>query len=215
MTYEKFKDLVKADADKREQARREIADLMKSEAALDQEMRAAAETGDVDLYLAKSKEKEQLASILYVKRTFLDNAKLPVTEDDAKKVWEAYSSKYNKELRKALEDYAAIREKLLAMYSGLVQKQADACAMRENICNVIGVKNPDVAGFKMEYVPTRSGVDALGGISKNGVASIDPDLIYFVANMEIKAGKWLTPNATTPEAAEANTALKVIVQHRA
>jgi len=213
MTLDKFKQLIKEDAIKRVAVQNEIADLEKQKASLLADIKAAELAGDVDAYRAKKKELADVSEVLHVKRTYLDNAKLPVTEDDARAIWDSFTGKYDKDMEKAISDFVSLREKLVAAYLNMVNMQNEACRTREDLCDVLGISNPDRA-FPMQYIPVQKGVDALGLIKKSNMQIQDPDFVYVAACMEIKAGRFLQLDPSTDEAKEMDRAYSVVSNHR-
>lgn len=212
MTMEKFNQMIKEDATKRVAVQNEIAGLMKQEASLTAEIKVAELAGDVDTYRAKKKELADVSEVLHVKRTYLDNAKLPVSEEDARDLWDSFTGNYNKALSKALADFESLREKLVTAYLNMVNLQNDACRTREGLCDVLNINNPDRA-FPMQYIPVRGAMD-LGAISKGGMKIADPDFIYVHSCMEIKAGRSLVLDMNTNEAKEMERAYSVVNNHR-
>lgn len=213
MKIEKFNQLVKADAEKRIAVQGEIADLIKREAALKAEIKAAAEADDLAAFRAKKKDLEEVSETLQVKRTYLDHATLPVTEADARDVWSDYSEQYNKNMAKALAEFASLRDKLVAAYLTMVEMQNDACRTREGLCDVLGINNPDRA-FPMQYIPVRAGVNELGLVKKGSLNATDPDFVYVAACLEVKAGKNIQLAPNTAEAKTVEKAAAVVINHR-
>lgn len=213
-TIESFDSKIKVFEAKRAEINADIAELSRKEASLAQECKAAVEAGDVETYIQKNREKDDVTAALFVKRSFLDKMGKAVSEADAKEAWASYVTNYNKEMLKALEDFEKAKATLLTMYKNLADYQAAALKVRNHLNEYAGVANPD-RSFPMQFIPCLSGVDGPGKLSKGNLNASDPDLLYYIANKEKAAGKSIFLNPNTAEAIDVNYVSTVVVQHKA
>lgn len=213
MTIESFEAKQKQFEAKRKEISDSIADLSKQEAALAEECKAAVEAGDVDTYIKKNREKEDVSSALFVKRSFLDKMGKAVTEADAKEAWANYVEGYNKDIQKALADYEKTRSDLLRKYKDLVEKQAAALKVRDHLNESVGLANPD-RSFPMMFIPCLMANDP-GSLSKGRMNAHDPDLLYYIACKERAAGSNLLLAPDIPETKDTNKVFDVVARHRA
>lgn len=193
MTYQKFIELTKKDAEERQKLQDEIATLMEEEAKIDAEMKVVADQGDVDRYLGLSAEKETIAKKIYVKRTFQDKRLPLVCESDALEAWKDYVTGHNKRIKEAIASFEAEKKVLCAMYSEMVDIQNAACIARELLSNAVGVP---ATNFKMETIPF---IDQRTDLSNenynyithlNGLTGVaDPDVCYYLSNHLKKTGE--------------------------
>lgn len=189
MTIEKFDELVKKDKEQRERLADEIAALMAKEAELETEMNAAANCGDEALYKAKKAEKESVSDSIFVKRSFKDRLTASVDADAARDAWADFVKGYDKNMTKAIQDFAAEKEKFLKMYSDMVDLQKGACAVRERLGSAVGLP---VSSFAMVTIPVQTGANVKGALKLGGVNEVvDPDVCYFLSNYIQKTGACL------------------------
>ena len=185
MTVQKFDELVKKDKELLEKLSADIAALLAREAELDAEMSAAAEAGDDVLYRAKKKEKEDVSDSIFVKRSFKDKLSPSVDKDMAIEAWKDYTKDYNKRMQKAIDDFAAAKEKFLSMYAEMIDFQEDACLTRERLSAATGAP---VNSFAMLTIPYKSGRGDIGALDLFGVSIADPDACYYLSDYSIKTG---------------------------
>ena len=210
MTIEKFWEKVSDEEALKAKIKAEISELMAREMKLSEEMETAANAGDAQLYHRLRMEKEEVSSTIFVKRRFSDKMASSVTEADARAAWENYAAGYNAKLKKALAEYREQREKLFSLYSGLVDLQAEACDVRESLGKVVGAA---FDSFKMDTIPTVSGVDEKGQLRLGGFPGVDPDACFYLAIHARNTGKHLVPLAGNedPELAKVRS---VLLSHR-
>lgn len=106
-----------------------IEDLLRQEAELNNAATAAAESGDVDGYLSKSKEKDRVTATIFVKRRQLDKL-APFTDEDVVDSWREYAVQYNKAIDKKIADYERQRKALREAYLDLCKTQNSALIER-------------------------------------------------------------------------------------
>lgn len=177
MTIEKINELIAQNKKKKEELTAEVDALLFQEAALDAEARSAADSGDVELYLAKMEEKDKVSKTLFVKRNYLDKHAFGVTKEDSRAAWENYVSGYNKRMQKALADFNAEKAKLCGMYSAMVDLQREALAVREHLSETVG-ENKD--SYMMEFIPVRN-AQSNGNLRLGGLNCCDPDANYYLS----------------------------------
>ena len=182
MTVKQFRDTVIAEKNKRDTIAAEINDLLKQGSVLQDEADAAAEAGNVELYEEKIAEKDKIERAIFVKRNFLDKMKWTVTEDDAIKAWEGYVAEYNRRLTKARADFLAAKEKLIKLYSDMVELQGEALETRKELGAVVDL---DKNTFKMDFIPCVKKSEA-GSLVLDQCGCADPDAAYFLSAMDIK-----------------------------
>ncbi len=182
MTIKQFRDTVIAEKNKRDSIAAEINELLKQESVFQTEADAAAETGNVELYEEKMAEKEKAERAIFVKRNFLDKMKQTLTEDDAMKAWEGYAAEYNRKLLKARADFLAAKEKLISLYSVMVELQGEALQTRKELGAVVDL---DKNTFKMDFIPCVKKSD-IGSLVLEYCGCADPDAAYFLSAMAIK-----------------------------
>ena len=211
MTYSKFMEMLQRDTEEKVQLQVEISDLQKEEAALEEKMKAAADAGDTDTYLALSAEKDTVAKKIFVKSSFQKKRGSLVNEDGAKGAWKDYVSGYNKKLKSSIAAFEEEKKKLCAMYSELVSIQNEALKVREHLCEVTGLNNPE--SFEMAYIPFINGSDP-GTIKLGNLQCFDTDLVYFAACLEASSGMRIALNPNSPEALKSQHFYNVVVRHK-
>lgn len=208
MTVESFEEKVKQFESKREQISKDISDLAKEESRLAEECKAAVAAGDVDTYINLNRQKEDVSSALFVKRSFLDNMGKAATPEDATQAWMSFVSGYDKEMKKALEDFEAEKRVFLGKYKALIEMQNAALKTRDRINEIVSLPE---SSFPMTFIPCLSGTNTPGIIMKGGYHG-DPDLIYYMANIERNCGRMLF-DFQAAETKEANAALQSVARH--
>ena len=188
MTVEKFDELVKNDKELRERLSAEISALMEEEARLDAEMIAAAEVGNEALFKSLKAKKTDAEDSIFVKRAFLDKLKAPVDEAAARDAWSDFVKAHDKRMTKAIEAFAAEKEKFLQMYSDMIDLQKDACAVRERLGSAVGLP---ASSFGMVTIPVQSGANIKGALKLGNVDIHDPDAVYFLSCYAQKTGAQL------------------------
>ncbi len=188
MTVEKFDELVKKDNELRERLSAEISALMEEEARLDTEMIAAAEVGNESLFKSLKAKKTDAEDSIFVKRAFLDKLKAPVDEAAARDAWADFVKAHDKRMTKAIEAFAAEKEKFLQMYSDMIDIQKNACAVRERLGSAVGLP---ASSFGMVTIPVQEGVNVKGALKLGGVNIIDPDACYYLSSYAQKTGAQL------------------------
>lgn len=208
MTIEKINELIEQNKKKKEELTAEVDALLAQEAALDAEAHTAADSGNVDLYLAKMEEKNKVSAALFVKRNYLDKQTLAVTKEDSRAAWENYASGYNKRLQKALADFKTEKAKLCGMYSAMVDLQREALAVREHLSETVGESKEN---YQMEFIPVRN-AQTKGNLRLAGVNCCDPDANYFLSAYAERNDVSLVPyHDRDPEEERITT---VVVMHR-
>lgn len=210
MTVESFDAKVKQFENKRKQISDDIAELAKKEASLSDECKAAVAAGDVDSYIKLNRQKEDVASALFVKRTFLDNMGKAATPEEAKEAWSSYVSGYDKDMQKAIADFEAAKKSLISKYENLIKKQSEALKVRDRLNESAGLPE---SSYPMPYIRCLGGDSMIGLISKGDWRTKDPDLVYYAANKELAAGASIRLNPNTPEAIAVDEAFSVVVRH--
>ena len=212
MTVERFDELVKQDKEQRERLADEIAALMAKEAELETEMNAAANCGDEALYKAKKAEKESVSDSIFVKRSFKDRLTASVDADAARDAWADFVKAYDKKMEKAIQDFAAEKEKFIQMYSAMIDLQKDACAVRERLSGAVGAP---VSSFRMVTIPVQSGTSIKGALKLGNVDIHDPDAVYYLSCYAQKTGAQLVFfDGTTPIDPEYGRVKTVVVNHK-
>ena len=210
MTLEKFDQKVNQAKAERENLSKKIAELTKREAELSKACAEAASSGNAEKYIDLKAEAERVNSTLFVKRSYLDKIKSPVTEEEAREAWESYAAKHNADMQKALNEYAAERSKLLQIYAALIEKQSAAYKVKEHICSEADIEAKSLSMIEMPIM-NHSETGAISGIIRN--LSCDPDFLFYISAMEKKAGKkYNPPYAAIEEIDQAHT---VAVRHLA
>lgn len=210
MTVESFDAKVKQFENKRKQINDDISELTQKEATLIEECKAAVAAGDVDTYIRKNRQKEEVSAALFVKRTFLDNMGKAATPEEAKEAWSSYVSGYDKEMNKAIEDFEAAKRALISKYENLVKKQLAALKVRDRLNESAGLPE---SSYPMTYIRCLGGDSMIGLISKGDWRTKDPDLVYYAAIKELEAGASIRLNPNTPEALEVEEAFNIVVRH--
>lgn len=209
MTIEKINELVAQSKKKKEELTAEVDALLFQEAALDAEAHSAADSGNVELYLAKMEEKDKISKTLFVKRNFLDKQALAVTKEDCRAAWENYVPGYNKRLQKALADFADEKAKLCRLYSAAVDLQREALAVREHLAETVG-DNKD--SYTMEFIPVRNALSN-GNLRLGGFNCCDPDANYYLSDYAMRNNVSLAPFGGVPNP-EAERITSVVVMHK-
>lgn len=112
--------------------------LLKQKEQLDSECQSAAENGNTDLYLQKSKEADRIGADLYVCDAQIKKASNPVTNEEAAEAWAEYVTVANKEIEKAKADIYAARSVLLAKLRAAMDTQEKALYTREMLAEFAG-----------------------------------------------------------------------------
>lgn len=189
-SVEKLFELAEIDKAKRESVAREIDELKRKEEALNAEALEAARSGNTELYLDKTHEKDKLTAEIFVKGSFLDSLPPAVTKESAVSAWNEYTAEYNPRLKKAVEEFAKEKEKLCSMYNDLLEMQDAALQLRERLGQIIKTDLDYSSVFRMEYIPCRAGYDAKGLLTLGGLPTVkDPDAVYMVSAWSIRTGK--------------------------
>lgn len=182
MTYSKFMEMLQRNAEEKQQLQAEISDLQKEQTALEDKMKAAADAGETDTYLALSAENDTVSKKIFVKRSYQCKRTSLVNEAGAKEAWKDYVSGYNKKLKSAVTAFEAEKKKLCEMYSAMVELQKVACVVRENLGEAVGVP---VTNFEMETIPFVEHAlhNKEYALRLNGLLNIaDPDICYYLSN---------------------------------
>lgn len=186
-SVEKLFELAEIDKTKRESVAREIDELKRKEEALSAEALAAARSGNTELYLEKTREKDKLTAEIFVKGSFLDSLAPAVTQESAVSAWNAYAADYNPRLKKAVEEFAKEKEKLCGMYNDLLEMQDAALQLREQLGRIIKINSDVGSVFRMDYIPCRAGFSAKGLLTLGNVPTLrDPDAVYNIALWSIR-----------------------------
>ena len=211
MTVESFDAKVKQFENKRKQISEDIAELSRKEAALSEECKTAVAAGDVDTYIKLNRQNEAIASALFVKRSFLDNMGKAATPEEAKEAWSSYVSGYDKDMKKAVEDFEAAKRTLISKYESLVKKQSEALKVRDRLNESVGLSE---RSYPMTFIPCLAG-DAPGQLQKGMLNARDPDLLYYMASKERESGTsfFLNPNSEVKR--ETDEVFNVVVRHSA
>ncbi len=182
MTYSKFMEMLQRDAEEKVQLQADISELQKEQAALEGKMKAAADAGDTDTYLALSAEHDTAEKKIFVKRSYQSKRTSLVNEAGAKEAWKDYVSGYNKKLKSSIAAFEEEKKKLCAMYSAMVELQKAACVVRENLGEAVGVP---VTNFEMETIPFVEHAlhNKEYALRLNGLLNVaDPDICYYLSN---------------------------------
>ena len=183
MTYSKFLEMLKRDAEEKNQLQADISALQKEQTALEEKMNAAADAGDTDRYLSLSVEHDTVAKKIYVKRSYQNKREPLVDEAVAKEAWNDYVSGYNKKLKSSVAAFEAEKKKLCDMYSAMVELQKDACKVRESLGEAVGVP---ATIFEMNTIPfiKSSPIDPKDyAVQLQGLPGVtDPDACYYISN---------------------------------
>lgn len=208
-TIEAFDEKIRLANEKRTILTKEIEELSKRAAEYSERSEAAANSGDVDLFIEINRQKEDINSAIHVKRTVLNKLETPVTLEDAKEAWATFTANYEAQLQKALKEFANERSKLLKMYGNLIDLQADACKKREHLFSFVDADNVE-NDFPMMTIPVLTDQRAPGSVTSLFPRVGDADLALYMASEEIKEGKKGTPYE---QIAEELRAFNVVVKH--
>ena len=118
------------------QKRKEELDEQKKQ--IEAERQKAAESGDTDLYLQKSKEAEQISAVIYVCDAQYKKAVNPVSAEEAAEAWAEYVKTANKEIEKAKAELYAVRNTMLAKLRAALTVQERALYTRETLAEFAG-----------------------------------------------------------------------------
>ena len=182
MTYSKFMEMLQREAEEKQQLQADISELQKEQTALEEKMKAAADAGETDTYLALSAESDTVAKKIFVKRSFQKKRTSLVNEAGAKEAWKDYVSGYNKKLKSSIAAFEEEKKKLCAMYSAMVELQKAACEVRETLGEAVGVQEMT---FEMDSIPfVKSALnDKEYTLRLKGLPSVvDPDICYYISN---------------------------------
>ena len=184
ITVEEIEARVKESLDREARLNDEIAELENTGSAIDIEIECAAKQGDVNLYLANKKRRADVDEEIYVKRTAIENNSPGISHEDALQAWNSYAEQYNKNLRKKLDTFYSLRQKMRDAYREMIDLQGDALETRERLARYIGIKVEPMAvtdfdrDFQMEFVPQNTGELKLAGAPRS---ITDPDTLYYLA----------------------------------
>lgn len=156
----------------------EIDDLMRQKAEAHEAAQAAAEAGDVDLYMAKHQEAERLDAQIYVKRTQMDKSGGTLSSGDVLLAWDDFAKGFNKELAKEWDKFLAERNALAAHFMRIVLMQNDALKLRERCGRLAG--EPDVSMFKMDYIDAHNAP----GVAYGHRLCTMAEVVYFMSSGE-------------------------------
>ena len=204
MTFDKILEIIERDRATRDKLNAEIQELILKESAFDAEMKAAAEAGNVDLFIEKSNEKAKVTSAIFVKRSYFDKLSSSVSTEMAKDAWTNYTADYDKRLVRAVSAFEAEKEKLFKMYSDMIDMQQEACAVREQLANAVSL-NSDA--FMLKTVPVQRGANVKGALRIGGTSILDPDFCYYLSHYIIKSGNNLILNPDDPVLRKAHAVL--------
>lgn len=186
ITVEDIDARVKEAQDREARLTDEIAELENTGSAIDVDIEDAAKKGDVDLYLANKKRRADVDEEIYVKRTAMENISADITLEEVLQAWSNYSDQYNKTLRKKLDTYYSLRQKMRDTYRELIDLQGDALETRERLARYVGVKVEPMAvtdfdkDFTMEFIPQNNSELKLAGAPRT---ITDPDALYYLAGI--------------------------------
>lgn len=156
----------------------EIDDLMKKKSEAHEAAQAAAEAGDVDLYMAKHQEEERLDAQIYVKRTQMDKAGGTLSSGDVLLAWDDFAKGFNKELAKEWQAFLSERKALASHFMKIVLMQNDGLKLRERCGRLAG--EPDVSLFKMDFIDAHNAPGVAYGRRLFTMAEV----VYFLSTGE-------------------------------
>ena len=158
--------------------------LLKQKEQLDSECQSAAESGNTDLYLQKSKEADRIGADLYVCDAQIKKASNPVTNEEAAEAWAEYVTVANKEIEKAKAELYAVRNTMLAKLRAAMIVQEKALYTREMLAEFAGQHEYASGGSSGQFLDklyplgTINGLDILNErtyLRKVGLLSIEED----------------------------------------
>lgn len=130
---------------KYDEGQRSIAPLQKKKDSLAEqesqvraECQQAAESGDADLYMQKSKEADRISANIYVCDAQLKKAVNSVSVEEAAEAWAEYVGTANKEIEKAKAELYAVRNTMLAKLRAAMIVQEKALHTREMLAEFAG-----------------------------------------------------------------------------
>lgn len=139
-------------------------ELLEQKSRLESECQKAAENGDSDLYLQKSKEVERIDANIYVCEAQIRKALHPVTKEEAAEAWAEYVPAAEKEIKKAKADIFAVRNELLAKLRAAMQIQEKALYTREMLAEIAGQHEYAAGGSSGRYLDSLYPLDAINGL---------------------------------------------------
>lgn len=138
--------------------------LLKQKEQLDAERQSAAESGDTDLYLQKSKEADRIGANLFVCEAQIKKALNPVTEKEAAEAWAEYVRTANKEIEKAKAELYAVRDTLLAKLRAAMIVQEKALYTREMLAEFAGQHEYAAGGSSGQFLDKLYPLGTINGI---------------------------------------------------
>lgn len=112
--------------------------LLKLKEQVEEERQKAAESGNTDLYLQKSREADLINADVYVCNAQIEKADNPVTKEEAAEAWAEYVRTANKEIEKAKTELYAVRNIMLAKLRAALIVQERALHTREMLAEFAG-----------------------------------------------------------------------------
>ena len=184
-TIEKIRTMIAEHHAGRKALENEIADLLKQESELAAQAEAAADAGNVDSYMDLAGKSNLVSATIFVKRKQMDKTPGKALPDDvAREAWADYAADYNKALKKKLDEYGRMKQKLCQMYGDLLDYQNEALNIRLLFSNNSTVP---AEAFRMEFIPVKGyGEHPRGNISIGGCNIHDPDAVFFLSDYCIK-----------------------------
>lgn len=174
---------VKAAADARAELEKARKDSFTEKQELKRKAEAAAEAGNVDLYLEINKQIERADAAAHVREVQLNKKSAPVTLDEVKGAWSDFVTGYNKSLGAGLAELEKVKNALLDRYSSLLSLQQGALEIRERLAGYVGEDVCNLEGlFPMDFVPYKKNLE--GGNVQTRFGS-DPYAVFYLAH---KAG---------------------------
>ncbi len=210
LTVEDIDARMKAVQEKEDSFNSEIAELEATGRKIDIEIEDAAKKGDVNLFLAKKKERADIDDMIYVKESAIANLNHEVPFEDTLQAWESYSNQYNKSLNKKLDAYYELRQKMHDAYIDMINTQKDALITRERLARYAGMSIEPMGvtefdrAFDMQFIPCKQGYLKLAGAPS---VIQDPDALWYLADSGHVGFDLLTSNI-------AKTISSVLVWHR-
>ena len=170
--------ITKAAEDRRTQLREELDDLLRQKNDAQEAAEAAAQAGNVELFVEKKREAEQFDAAAYVKRAQMDNAGVVIPREAILDAWQDYTRVYNKELAREWKAFLAERKELYNHFMRLVLMQNDALHEQERCAALAG--DSTLSAFKMDYLPAQNAP----GVAYGGRRCTTPETVYFMSSGE-------------------------------
>lgn len=173
----------------KEKAAKRIISIGAKISELTQQKAAAADAGDVDTFRGINKELELAQDELEVVQAHHKRlqAESIITREEAAAAWADYSTTYNQSFDKMHSELDHLRSKLMTKYAELIEMQAAAFKVREQLFDYSGMKTHDLGMFDKPYdlpFPCRVlpyNTEDGPMLNMQGTSAKHPDMVYYLA----------------------------------